>query len=104
MSIVIFGDLFTFPEGNAATNRVYTYAKGFNENGINVHVICFENEYLTDNDGVIDGINFYHPLAQKKRSKHFIVRRWQKLLKYFNAIKLIKRINNDEKIIAINSW
>jgi hypothetical protein len=39
MSVVIFGDVFTFPEGNAATNRVYTYAKGFIENGIDVHVI-----------------------------------------------------------------
>jgi hypothetical protein len=42
MSIVIYGDVFTFPECSAATNRVYTYAKGFIENGISVHVICFE--------------------------------------------------------------
>jgi len=46
MSIVIFGDIFTFPDGGAATNRVYTYAKGFTENGIKTHVICFTNDYL----------------------------------------------------------
>ena len=104
MSIVIFGDLFTFPEGNAATNRVYTYAKGFTENGIIVHVICFGSQYNSEGDGQTNGIKFYHPFGQRKRNKYFVIRRFQKLLKYFNAIKLIKRINNDEKIIAINSW
>jgi glycosyltransferase involved in cell wall biosynthesis len=104
MSIIIFGDLFTFPEGKAATNRVYTYAKGFYENGINVHVISFENEYLTVNDGIIDGINFYHPYGQEQRNKYFINRRFKKLIKYFKAIKLIKRISRKEKIIAINIW
>ena len=52
MSIVIFGDSFSFPEGNAATNRIHTYAKGFTENGISVHVISFANEYITNGDGV----------------------------------------------------
>jgi hypothetical protein len=34
MAIVIFGDNFSFPEGDASTNRVYTYARGISENGI----------------------------------------------------------------------
>jgi hypothetical protein len=38
MAIVIFGDNFSFPEGNAATNRIYTYAKGFTENNVNTFV------------------------------------------------------------------
>jgi hypothetical protein len=67
MSIVIFGDLFSFPEGNAATNRVHAYAKGFNENGINVHVICLANEYDRTGDGIINGIHFYYPFRQKKK-------------------------------------
>lgn len=102
MSIVIFGDIFTFPEGDAATNRVHTYAKGFTENGITVHVICFESQYNTTSDGQINGINFYHPFGQVSRNKYFVIRRYQKLLKYFRSIKLFNRINNDEKIIAIN--
>ena len=85
MSIVIFGDSFSFPEGDAATNRVHTYAKGFNENGITVHVICFANEYNSPGDGMINGINFYHPFRQMERSKYFIIRNWQKLIKYFNT-------------------
>ena len=47
MNFLIFGDLFTFSEGNAGANRVYAYARGFNENGINVHIVCFENKYLS---------------------------------------------------------
>lgn len=104
MNIVIFGDLFSFPEGNAATNRVYTYAKGFIENGINTHVVCFSNDYCSDKEGVIDGINYYLPFAQKKRNRYFIVRRWQKLLKYWNTYRILKRINKSDKTIAINSW
>lgn len=104
MSLVIFGDAFTFPEGSAATNRVHTYAKGFYENGIKIHVICFENEYLSVNDGIINGISYYHPFGQVKKNKHFFVRRWLKFRKYFNTIFLIRKINKDDKIIAINCW
>ena len=104
MSIVIFGDSFSFPEGDAATNRVHTYAKGFNENGITVHVICFANEYNSPGDGMINGINFYHPFRQMERSKYFIIRNWQKLIKYFNTIVLLKRINKKDKIIFITVY
>lgn len=102
MSIVIFGDMFTFPEGDAATNRVLTFAKGFRENGQKVHVICFGNVYTDDREGIFNGIYYYHPFGQKTRHKYFIVRRFQKLIKYFKTLALVKRLNNDEKIAAIN--
>ncbi len=102
MSIVIFGDMFSFPEGDAATNRVLTFAKGFNENGLKVHVICFGNVYIEEGTGIFNGIHYYHPYGQKTRNKHFIVRRFQKLMKYFKTIALVKKLNDDEKIIAIN--
>lgn len=104
MSLVIFGDAFTFPEGNAATNRVHTYAKGFLENGIKVHVICFGSTYNNEGDGIFQNISFYHPFGSRQRSKYFLVRRWHKILKYFTTIKLIKRIHSEERIIALNSW
>lgn len=104
MSIVIFGDSFSFPEGDAATNRVHTYAKGFNENGITVHVICFASEYNTPGDGVINGIQFYHPFGQKTRNKYFIIRRWQKFIKYFKTIALFRELCKKEKVVAINCW
>lgn len=101
MSIIIFGDSFTFPEGNAPTNRVFTYAKGFHENGTNVHVVCLYNEYLEKSNGIINAINFYHPFGQKQRHKYFLVRRFQKLLKYFRAITLIRTIDKEDKIASI---
>lgn len=104
MSIVIFGDLFTFPEGSAATNRVYTYAKGFLENVINVYVICFDNNYLDEKRGSFLGIKYYYPFSPRKKSKHFVARNWQKLVKYPATYSLIRKINKADKITAINSW
>ena len=102
MAFIIFGDSFSFPEGNAATNRVYTFAKGFTENGISTHVICFQNEYVNTCNGITSGIKYYHPFNQTKRNKFLIVRRWLKFVKYIRAVKLVRKINKEEKIIAIN--
>lgn len=104
MAYIIFGDSFTFPEGEAATNRVHTYAKGFLENGINVHVICFASEYDTIGDGLINGVFFYHPFGQRQRSQYFIIRRWQKFIKYFKTITLLRQISKNDKIFGINCW
>ncbi|MFA5973138.1 MAG: glycosyltransferase family 4 protein [Lentimicrobiaceae bacterium] len=104
MSIVIFCESCSFPEGNAATNRVHTYAKGFNKNGISVHVISFANNYISIGNGVFDEIFFYHPFGQKKRNKWFIIRRWKKFIKYFRTIRLVLEINKKDKINVINCW
>jgi glycosyltransferase involved in cell wall biosynthesis len=104
MSIIIFGDSFSFPEGNAATNRVHTYAKGFLENDIKVHVICFSNDYNKELDGVINDISYYHPFGQTKRKRHLLIRRWYKFIKYINCYNLCKEINEKDKILAINLW
>lgn len=104
MSFIILGDSFTFPDGDAATNRVYTYAKGFNENGINVHVICFRNEYLQFPNGISDGISYYHPYGQSKRNKYFLIRRWLNFRKYLKTFFLLKEINRQDKIIAITLY
>jgi glycosyltransferase involved in cell wall biosynthesis len=104
MSFIIFGDLFTFPDGQAATNRVYTYAKGFKENGINVHVVIFSSAYNEVHNGQVDGISYYHPFEQKKRSNSFFMRSLKKLKKYVKTYRLLKKINKEDKIIAINSW
>lgn len=101
MSIVIFGDSFSFPEGDAATNRVYTYAKGFYENGTSVHVIGFRSDYNTSGKGSVSGINFYNPFGQRERNKYFVVRRWHKFSKYFKTIILLRKLNKKEKINAI---
>jgi len=96
------GDSFTFPQGNASTNRVYTFAKGFIENGVNVYLICFENEYLNNYNGIVDGIKYFHPFGQTKKSGNFIKRRWLKFIKYIRTFFLLREINKEDRIIAIN--
>lgn len=104
MSIVIFGDLFSFPEGGAATNRVQCYARGFEEHGVNAIVVSFLSQYSNNENGIIDGIKYYYPFQEKKRSKYFFVRLWKKINKYSATYQLLKKINKENKIIAINSW
>lgn len=101
MSMIIFGDSFSFPEGLASTNRVHTYAKGFYENGVKVHVICFRSQYNSAGDGNVNGINFYHPFGKRERSKFIFVRNWHKLLRYFKAVRLLRKINKEDKVLAI---
>lgn len=104
MAFVIFGDAFTFPEGNAATNRVYTYAKGFIENGVIVHVICFRNEFIDNYDGIIKDIRYSHPYGQTKRSKYFLIRRWLTFRKYIRAFLLVRRIDKSDKINSVHLY
>jgi glycosyltransferase involved in cell wall biosynthesis len=104
MSIVIFGDSFSYPEGDAPTNRVNTYAKGFYENGIKAHVICFANEYNSPGDGILNGINYYNPFGQKERSNYFLIRNWKKVLKVYKTLVLLRRINREDKISMITVY
>ena len=104
MSFVILGDLFTFPEGNAATNRVYNYARGFIENGVNSYVICFRHEYTHIKEGVSQGVKYYIPFLPVEESNSFLVKIWNKVLKYTNTIKILKQINKKDSIIAINCY
>lgn len=104
MVYVIIGDSFTFPEGDAATNRVYTYAKGFCEHGINVHVIGFRNDYITIQSGETGGIKYYHPFNQAERHHSFFIRRVHKLQKYSNTIKLLKEVSKEDKIEQITVY
>src|SRR6185295_4691157 len=104
MSIVIFGDNFSFPEGSAATGRVHTYAKGFRENGVSVHVICFSSEYSNNGNGIHNGINYYYTFEEKKRSSNIFIRNRRKLKKYFKTYYLLKKINKEDKVVAVSRW
>ncbi|MGE5420562.1 MAG: glycosyltransferase family 4 protein [Chloroflexota bacterium] len=101
MSIVFIYDGFTFPDGDAAANRVHSYSKGFIENGFNVHVICFANQYDAPDDGIINGVKYYYAFGKRKRSKFFIVRTSQKILKFFKTLSLLRRINKKDKVAVI---
>lgn len=102
MSVVIFGDIFSFPEGNAATNRVHTYAKGFSEMGLQVHVIQFANDYNSLGDGIYNGIAYYQPFGTEKPSSSFVKRQLRKIAKSFKTVQLIRQINRSDQIQFIN--
>lgn len=101
MSYIIFGDLFTFPQGEAATNRVHSYGKGLISNGTSVHVICFGNVYTEYMDGEADGILYYHPFGQTRKSRYFVVRTWKKVMKFIRTFQLVRRLNKQEKVDAL---
>jgi glycosyltransferase involved in cell wall biosynthesis len=101
MTCVIFGDAFTFPEGDASTNRVYAYARGFRENGTDVHVVCFRNSYMDTPSGNTEGIKFYHPYNRMARSKSFFQRRFDEISKYFQTITLFREFRKQEDISFI---
>ena len=103
-TIIIIGDSFTFPDGNAATNRVYTYARGFIENDYGADVICFRNDYLETSSGQAEEINYFYPFNQSHRSCSFIIRRWHNLLKYTNTVSLVLRIRREREICAIIAY
>lgn len=93
-----------FPEGNAATNRVHNYAKGYMENGINVHVLCFLNVFSDHNEGYFEGIHFFNVYNQKSRNKSFIMRRLINAKKYYTTFQAFRRINKSDRIIAIHLY
>lgn len=101
MSYIIFGDLFTFPQGDAATNRVHSYGKGLISNSASVHVICFGNVYTEYMDAETDGIKYYHPFGQTVKSKYFVIRTLKKVRKYIRTFQLVRRLNKQEKVSAI---
>jgi len=104
MSIVIIGDLFSFPEGKAATNRVYTYGKGFLELGMEVHIICMSNNYMENHNGTTEGLHYYNPFGEKSRNRWFLKRRWFKLRKYFRIWRILKNIHKQDKILVITRY
>ncbi len=101
MSYLIFGDAFTFPEGDASTNRVYTYAKGFMANGADVYVICFRNSYMVHPSGESEGIRYYYPFGRSERSRSFIIRRFNDLSKYYRAYRFFRNISRRGHIDVI---
>ncbi len=101
MTCIIFGDAFTFPEGDASTNRVYNYARGFLEHGSDVHVVCFRNAYLPVSSGEADGVRYYHPFNRSFRSSSFILRRMHSAVKYERTIKLFRYIKGNSKNVLI---
>lgn len=92
LRIIIIGNLFTYPEtsASAANARVYTYARGFAQNGIKVSVITLSNAYGFT--GVLEdkGFDCYVALQKRERSENFFIRRFFAIKRYFNVFWFFK--------------
>lgn len=104
MTYLIFGDTFTFPEGTAATNRVFNYAKGFIKNGVKVNVVCFKNEYKQIPEGKIDEITFYNSFRLIKKKRCLLIRRWAQFIKYYKTFQIFREINKRNKLSFIHCY
>ena len=101
MTCIIFGDAFTFPEGDASTNRVYAYARGFLDHGSEVHVVCFRNTYQQGSSGEAEGISYYHPFNRSIRSSSFILRRMHSAAKFARTFKLLRQIQRKDRNVFV---
>jgi glycosyltransferase involved in cell wall biosynthesis len=90
-TVIILGDLFTFPQYDApaASNRAYALASGLNENHIKTIIVTFSNIY-NKYSGFEKGVEFYIPLEQEERNEYFIIRRYYKFKKYLNTYRYLK--------------
>ena len=100
MNVIIIGSLFSLPEGDAATNRVLSYARGFIANGAQCTVICMSNEYGKSLANDLGGIAYYYPFDSLKRSGSFLKRNVRKITKYARAAKLILDLHRTNRIDA----
>ena len=104
MVYLILGDAFTFPEGDASTNRVYAYAHGFIEHGLDVVIICFRNDKKAIYYGEKDRIRYYHPYSKSQGGLTFWARRWQSIRKCFITFAIIRDIVTYKRLLAIHCY
>lgn len=101
-TILILGDLFTFPQydAHAATGRAYAIASGLKSNRVNSTIVTFSNIY-DKYAGISDGVEFYVPLEQEKRNEHFTIRNYHKIKKYINTFNYLKHTKKSVGLDAI---
>ncbi len=74
------------PIGMAPTNRILSYVKGFDANGIKSEIIIFRKTnksnkiYDTKNEGIVDGIKYRYLFSSALKSSYFLKRRLDDLL------------------------
>ena len=105
--LVILGGL-NFPRGSAPTARVHAYSKGIIENNGKVTIICLKANLIKasertklESEGIIDGIKYIYSPGTTIRSDSFWGRRFLELKGLLNALKIIRRLNRQNKISAI---
>jgi glycosyltransferase involved in cell wall biosynthesis len=94
---------YPFPEGMAATNRIFGYCKGLNQNGIIAEVLTYLPFGVTNKKGkalsnTFNGVTYHHPhnydIGGSKFYRFFVDLRLFKI----KAVELLIRENRKQKI------
>lgn len=97
MKFIFLGKNFSIFESNAATNLIYAFSLGFQENGCQSVLLSMGNEYAEPR-GFVGEVEYYIPLEQKTRNKHFCIRTYYKLKKYINSIRFCRKIKRKDEL------
>jgi len=99
-----------FPEGLAASNRVFYHAKGLLENGIYTEVIIIKPTELCsdtknfESKGVYKNIPFFYTTNKTVRSRYFILRRIDDFLGPIKGAIHVIRNKYNAAILSSNSF
>jgi len=103
--VLIFTGGYGFPVGDAYTNRVMAFAKGFVGNNCNVTVLIIYpgRNNQADIRGSMDGFNYIF-CAGLKRPQNWFARKIIGIKGIFNSVRIVNRLNKKEPIDAIMTF
>jgi glycosyltransferase involved in cell wall biosynthesis len=107
INFVVLGRL-NFPNGSAQSARIISYSKGIIENGGTATVICTRalhskssgNKSLAPS-GLSEKINYIYSPGTQYKADSFLRRRFLAVKGLLNAVKILYKMNNKQKISAI---
>lgn len=100
--ILIFTGGYGFPIGDAYTNRILAFAKGFVKNGCKVTILIIypgRNNQILEY-GEMDGFK-YRFCAGTKRPENWLLRKIIGIRGILNSVRILSGINESEKVDAV---
>ena len=103
--VLIFTGGYGFPVGDAYTNRILAFAKGFVKNNctVNLLIIYPGRNNQAESRGSMDGFNYFF-CAGLKRPKNWFARKIIGIKGIFNSVRIVIRLNRKEPIDAIMTF
>lgn len=105
--LLIVGPL-NFPRGSASSSRVRAYAKGLQDNGASVTVLCYRPIGLAafgdreiPAEGSSENIRYRYSPGITVRPSNLIVQLWHECKGILNAFRIIRKMHKTEGIDAI---
>jgi glycosyltransferase involved in cell wall biosynthesis len=100
--VLIFTGGYGFPIGDAYTNRILAFAKGFVKNGCRVTVLIIYpgHNNIDEEQGEMDGFN-YRFCAGNKRANNWFLRKLIGIQGIINTSRILAKLDRKEKIDAV---